>query len=134
MTLKDKIDDAWNRLIRNKVKSFIQQIKRPKPTTLLSDEIKSALEKAVFEKDTGRFKEALQIVNAVLKDDPNIPVAALIKATILWEGYKDSYTAKLGLKSVKLLVPNRNDRINRMASELMEEIERSRNADDKGDS
>ena len=121
-----KVDDAWNRLIRNKVKSFIQQIKRPKPTALLSDEVKSALEKAVSEKDTGRYREALHIVDDVLKDDPNIPVAALIKATILWEGYKDSYTAKLGLQRVKQLVPNNNDRINRLASELMEEIERSK--------
>ena len=126
VTLKDKIDDAWNRLIRNKVKSFIQQFKRPKPTALLSDDVKSALEKAVSEKDTGRYREALHIVDDVLKDDPNIPAATLIKATILWEGYKDSYTAKLGLQRVKQLVPNNNDRINRLASELMEEIERSK--------
>lgn len=92
----------------------------------LSDEVKSALEMAVSEKNAGRYKEAFQIVDAVLKDDPNIPVAALIKATIIWEGFKDPYLAKLGIKSVKHLVPNKNDRINRMASELMEEIERSK--------
>ncbi len=84
------------------------------------------MEKAVFEKDSGRYKEALHIVNEVLKDDPNIPVAALIKATILWEGYNDSYTAKLGLKSVKQLVPNKNNRLYHMASELMDKIEHSR--------
>jgi hypothetical protein len=65
-------------------------------------------------------------VDDVLKDDPNIPVAAFIKATILWEGFKDSYTAKLGLQRVKQLVPNKNDRLNHMASELIAEIEGSR--------
>ena len=131
MILINKIDDAWNRLIRDKVKSFILQIKRPKPAVMLSYEIKSALEMAVSEKNAGRYKEALQIVDSVLKDDPNIPVAALIKATIIWEGFKDPYLAKLGIKSVKHLVPNKNDRINRMASDLMVEIESSRAFKDK---
>jgi len=109
------------------VKSFINHIKRPKSTTLLSDEVKTCLEKAVFEKDAGRYTEALRIVDEVLKDDPKIPLAAFIKATILWEGFKDSYTAKLGLQRVRQLVPNKNDRLHLMASELIEKIKRSRN-------
>jgi len=129
--LIDKIDDAWNRLIRNKVKTFILQIKRPKPTLLLSDEVKSALEMAISEKDTGRYREALQIVDEVLKGDPHIPMAVLIKAMILWEGFNDSYTAMLGFKRVKQLVPNKNDRINRMASEFIEEIEHTRDVNDR---
>ena len=108
------------------MKSFINRFIRPKATTLLSDEIRTALEKAVYEKDIGRYTEALHIVDELLKDDPNIPLAAYIKATILWDGFKDSYTAKLGLKRVKQLVPNKNNSLYHMASELMEEIERSR--------
>ena len=126
MNLFDKIHGALNQLVRVKVKSFISLFKKPRSTTLLSGEVKTALEKAVFEKDIGRYTEALYIVDDVLKDDPNIPVAAFIKATILWEGFKDSYTAKLGLQRVKQLVPNKNDRLNHMASELIAEIEGSR--------
>ena len=127
MNLFNKIHAALTQLVRDKVKTFINILKRPKSTTLLSDEVKTALEKAVYEKDIGRYTEALHIVDEVLKDDPNIPVAAFIKATILWEGFKYSYTAKLGLKRVKQLVPNKNDRLNHMASELLKEIEGSRN-------
>ena len=60
----------------------------------------------------------LPLVDEVLKDDPNIPEAAFIKATILWEGFKDSYTAKLGLQRVKQLVHNKNDRLNHRVGRL----------------
>jgi hypothetical protein len=126
VNLFDKIHGALNQFVRDKVKSFMSLRKKPRSTTLLSGEVKTALEKAVFEKDIGRYTEALYIVDDVLKDDPNIPVAAFIKATILWEGFKDSYTAKLGLQRVKQLVPNKNERLNHMASELIAEIEGSR--------
>lgn len=106
---------------------IVKLFKKPKSNELISDEVKTALERAVYEKENRRYSEALFIVDGVLKDDPNIPVATFIKATILWEGFKDSYTAKLGLQRVKELVPKRNDKLNQMASELMKEIERSRN-------
>jgi hypothetical protein len=105
----------------------VNLFKKPRSTALISDEVKTALERAVYEKENGRYREALYIVDGVLKDDPNIPVATFIKAAILWEGFKDSYTAKLGLQRVKMLVPKKNDKFNQMASELMKEIERSRN-------
>lgn len=128
VNLFNKIHGAFNQLAMDKVKFFTRFRKRPRSSTLLSDEVKAALEKAVHEKDLGRYTEALQIVDEVLKDDPNTPVAAFIKSTILWEGFNYSSTAKLGLKRVKQLVPDKNDRLNHMASELMEEIERSRKA------
>ena len=93
------------------MKFFTSLRRRPRSPTLLSDNIKVALEKDVLEKDTGRYREALHIVDDVLKDDPNFPLAAFIKATILWEGFKDSYTAKLGLQRVKQLVSSRNDKL-----------------------
>ncbi len=127
LKLFNKIDDALNRLVKDKVKSLINLLKKPTSTTLLSEEVKTALEKAVYEKEDRRYLEALQVVDEVLKDDPNIPEATFIKAAILWEGFKDPYTAKLGLQRVKELVPKKNDRLNHMASELIEEIERSRN-------
>jgi uncharacterized protein (UPF0147 family) len=109
----------------NKINSFF---KIPRTSTEISGEVKIALEKAIHEKDAGRFVEALDILDEIIRDDPDIPVATFIKAVILWEGFKDSYTAKLGIQRVKELVPKKNDKLNRMASELMEEIERSRKA------
>jgi len=95
-----------------------------KSSTQISDEVKSALEKAIHEKDAGRYLEALHILDEIIREDPDNPVAVYIKAVTLWEGFKDSYTTKLGLQRVKQLVPRKKDKLNRMASELMEKIER----------
>jgi tetratricopeptide (TPR) repeat protein len=126
--LLKKIYGAFNQLARDKLKFILCHRLKPISHAPLSEEVKTALERAVNEKDAGRYTEALHIVDDVLKQDPNIPVAAFIKATILWEGFKDPFTATLGLQRVKQLVPDKNDRLNHMASELMAEIERSRKA------
>jgi hypothetical protein len=109
------------------VKPFASCFKRSRFSAPLSDDVKSLLEEAVHEKDNRRYKEALNMVDGVLKDDPDNPVATYIKATILWEGFGDSYTAKLGIQRVKQLVPSKSAKLNQMASELIETIERSRN-------
>ena len=96
----------------------------PRSTAGISEEVKAALEKAIHKKDAGRYSEALHIVDEIIKEDPDIPMALLVKSVILWEGFKDSYTAKLGLQRVKQLVPRKKDKLHRMASELMEKIER----------
>jgi len=99
----------------------------PRSANQISGEVSTALEKAVHEKDAGRYTEALHILDEIIKDDPDIPVVLYIKAVILWEGFKDSYTAKLGLQRVKELVSKKNVRLSRMASELIDEIEGSKN-------
>jgi hypothetical protein len=96
----------------------------PRSTAGISEEVKAALEKAIHKKDAGRYSEALHIVDEIIREDPDIPLALIVKSVILWEGFKDSYTAKLGLQRVKQLVPRKKDKLNRMASELMEKIER----------
>jgi len=96
----------------------------PRSTARISEEVKAALEKAIHEKDSGRYTQALHIVDEIIREDPDIPMALIVKSVILWEGFKDSYTAKLGLQRVKQLVPRKKDKIHRMASELMEKIER----------
>ena len=108
----------------NRIVSLFRRIPRSAPQ--ISDEVKAALEKAIHEKDAGRYTEALHILDEIITDDPDIPVALYIKAVILWKGFKDPYTANLGLQRVKQLVPKKNDRLNQMASELIEEIKRSR--------
>jgi len=122
------MSEVLYRLVMDKVKFLINIIKKPTSTTPLSEAVKTELEKAVYEKENRQYIEALHRVDEVLKVDPHIPLAAFIKATILWEGFQDSYTAKLGLQSVQQLVPNKKDRLNQMASELMETIERTRKA------
>ena len=107
---------------------LIDQIARifriQRSSTKISEEVRTALENAIQEKEVGRYSEALHILDEIIREDPDIPAALYIKATIIWEGFKDPYTANLGLQRVKQLVPNKNDRLNQMASELMEEIER----------
>jgi len=98
----------------------------PRSTTRVSDEVKAELEKALHEKDAGRYTEALHILDKIIADDPDIPVALYIKAVIMWEGSKDSYTAKLGLQRVMELAPKKKDRLNQLASELIDEIEGKR--------
>ena len=90
----------------------------------ISDEVATALKRAIYEKDAGRYTEALHILDEIARDDPDIPAALLIKSVILWEGFKDPHLAKLGLQRVKQLVPRKSNKLNRMASELMEKIER----------
>jgi len=104
----------------NRIASILK-IHRSSPQ--ISDEVKTALEKAIYEKDAGRYTEALHILDEIIREDPDIPMAMIVKSVVLWEGFKDSYTAKLGLQRVKQLVPRKKDKLNRMASELMEEIE-----------
>ena len=128
LILFNKIDDALIRRVGEKVKSLIDRFKKPTSPKPISKAVKTALEQAVYEKENRRYLAALQITDEVLREDPNIPVAMFIKATILWEGFQDSYTAKLGLQRVKQLVPNKKNRLNHLASELIEKIERTRNA------
>ena len=101
-------------------------IRIPRSTARISDEVKAALEKATIEKDSGRYTQALHILDEIIADDPDIPLALYIKAVILWEGFKDSYTAMLGLQRVKELVPKKKDRLNQLAADLIDEIEGSR--------
>jgi len=50
----------------------------PRSNTPISDDIKAALEKAIHEKDAGRYTQALHILDEIITDDPDIPVALYI--------------------------------------------------------
>lgn len=96
------------------------------PTLNPPGQVKAQLEQIVYDRENGRYIEALHRVEIVLIQDPNLPMAALLKALILWEGFADSYTAKLGLQRVMELVPDKNSSIHKMAADLMEKIDHSR--------
>jgi hypothetical protein len=93
-------------------------------STKISDEVRTALKRAIHEKDAGRPTEALHILDEIIREDPDNPMALFVKSVILWEDFKDPTISKLGLQRVKQLVPRKKDKLNRMASELMENIER----------
>ena len=68
----------------NRIASILK-IHRSSPQ--ISDEVKTALEKAIYEKDAGRYTEALYILDEILRDDPDIPLVMYVKSLILWEGF-----------------------------------------------
>ncbi len=126
MGILAKIDESLNQFVWSKIKIFLKFKEKPKPTLNLSEQVKAELEQVVYDRKSGRYNEALHRVETVLIQDPNIPMAALLKALILWEGFGESYTAKLGLQRVMELVPDKNSSIHKMATNLMEKIDQSR--------
>ena len=97
--------------------------RKPKATLHLTETVKADLEKAVHELKAGDYADALQRIESILLTDPNIPMAAFLKSLILWEGYGDSTTARLELKWVMRLVPNKKHDLHCMASQLLSEID-----------
>ena len=97
--------------------------RKPKATRHMAETVKADLEKAVYELKAGDYADALQRVESILLADPNIPMAAFLKSLILWEGYGDSNTARLELKWVMRLVPNKKHDLHCVASQLLAEID-----------
>ena len=97
--------------------------RKPKATLRLTETVKADLEKAVHELKAGDYADALQRIESILLTDPNIPMAAFLKSLILWEGYGDSNTARLELKYVMRLVPNKKHDLHCAASQLLAEID-----------
>ena len=79
------------------------------------------LEKARSHKRSGRFKEALEIMNQVLEKDPDFPDALYLKAQILWEGFENKKEASACLQNVMRLV-SQEDTHYRWASSFLKEI------------
>jgi tetratricopeptide (TPR) repeat protein len=62
------------------------------------------LARARHSKGAGRFEEALSIIDEVLIKDPEFPEALYLKATILWEGFRNRPESTTCLKKVLGLV------------------------------
>jgi hypothetical protein len=79
------------------------------------------LEKAKSSKRSGRFKEAIGIIDHVLEKDPDFPDALYLKAQILCQGFEKRQGASGCLLGVMRLVPQ-EDTTHRWASSLLKEI------------
>ena len=80
------------------------------------------LDQARHHKTQKRFDKALQIINDLLKENPDFPEALYLKAQVLWEGFGNAHASKSCLRKVMELVPDKNDTIYRWAESLYKEL------------
>ena len=100
------------------------------PTTL-HERLAGELVKARLMKASGRFDEALEVVDKTLHRIPDYPEALLMKAQILWEGYADYRAAKTCLQHVlkmKKITTEKDEAIYRWSENLLKEMRQERQA------
>jgi hypothetical protein len=83
------------------------------------------LARARHSKGAGRFEEALVIINNVLVKDPDFPEALYLKATILWEGFRNRQESSSCLKKVMELVEN-HETLQRWALNYYEDMNKTK--------
>ena len=99
--------------------SFLSGWSSRRPNT--RETLAADIEKAKYSKREGRFQEAVDIIDGVLKTDPNFPDALFLKAQILWKGFGNKVVAKEYLKKVMQLVPKEKT-LHRWASSYYDEM------------
>lgn len=87
------------------------------------ERLEGDLQQVRHHKMNGNFSEALKLINSVLSHDADFPDALLLKAQVLWEGYKDSAGAKECLEELIKVVPDKNESLHRWAVHLLSEME-----------
>jgi hypothetical protein len=80
------------------------------------------LNQARFHKMNKHYDKALEIINAVVDQEPDFPEALFLKAQILCEGFEDITAAKVCLQKVTAVVTDKDATIYRWASNLYEEL------------
>ena len=71
----------------------------------LRETLSADFAKAKLSKSSGKYKEALKIINEVLEKDSEFADALYLKAQILWEGFENREGALECLRKVMILVP-----------------------------
>ncbi len=79
------------------------------------------LAKSKLSKQRKHFAEALQLVNNILREEPDFPEARFLKAQILWEGFGNAEAAKGYLIRIRQLVP-KGESLHTWASTYLEEM------------
>jgi hypothetical protein len=92
-------------------------------TFSLRERLEGDLQQVRYHKMNNRFSEALELVDGALAQDPNFPDALLLKAQILWEGFKNSTGAKGCLDQVIKAVPDEDEPLHRWARHLLSEMD-----------
>ncbi|MBC8391741.1 MAG: hypothetical protein H8E17_04120 [Deltaproteobacteria bacterium] len=93
-----------------------------RPIYSLLEQFEGDLDQARHHKMQNRFDKALEIVETVVAQAPDLPQALFLKAQILWEGFGDIEQSKDCLRKVMTVVTDKNDTIYRWASSLYQEI------------
>ncbi len=98
------------------------------------DQLAGELVKARLMKASGRYDEALEVMNNTLKRVPDYPEALLLKAQILWEGYYNYPSAKTCLQKVikqKKFRSEKDKTIYRWSQGLLKEMRQEKRAQHK---
>jgi tetratricopeptide (TPR) repeat protein len=88
------------------------------------EQFSADLAKARFCKGKGQYKEAIDLLNEVLKEYPEFPEALLLKAQILWEGFENRGAALKNLEKTISLVQD-DDPVYRWAMNYHSELKRN---------
>ena len=80
--------------------------------------------RAKFSKSKGDFKEALLIINEVIRQSPKYAEALLLKAQIVWEGYKNRELALRNLDRA-MEYADEDDPVKRWATNYYHEVKTS---------
>ena len=93
-----------------------------KSTIKLQERLEGDLQQARFHKMNHRYKEALGFVDGALEQVPDFAEAIFLKAQILWEGFENSGAARLCIREVMQLIPDKDEALHRWAAHLLAEI------------
>ena len=85
------------------------------------------LHQARHQKTQKDYHKALVLVNAILKESPDLPEALYLKAQILVEGYRKGGEAKILLERILTVLPGRGETYHRWAQSLLDEINENDN-------
>lgn len=83
-----------------------------------AEQLEGDLNRVKVHKMNARFDPALEMVDTILAQCPDFAEALLLKAQILWEGYRDQAGARLCLIRISKSVPDRTDPVHRWAANL----------------
>lgn len=87
-----------------------------------AERLAADLDRARYMKMQKRHGDALKVVEEVLHEEPDLPEALLLKAQILWEGYKNAGQARMCLRKIMQAPGAVDEPVQRWAQSLYEEI------------
>jgi tetratricopeptide (TPR) repeat protein len=86
------------------------------------DQLRGDLNTVKHHKMRKEYDQALEVVNRILKIDPDFSEAIFLKAQILWEGFENTAASKGYLKQIIETKKDKDETIHRWASTLYDEL------------
>lgn len=87
------------------------------------EQLESDRHKARYQKINKEYDVALRKVNEILEIDPDYSEAFFLKDQIVWEGYKEKWSAMSNLNKIIEIVKDDSLTINRWAISLLSELD-----------